>query len=202
MRPTFVCRHCSSMCLMSVVTVVLPFVPVTPIMVSSRDGLSKNSQQMRESARRLSATRIYGISTSGRFWQSTTAAPRSTAAPINRCPSDSYPQTAANRSPGCVVRESKLISRMSSSGSAVHARTFRTDSSRLSFIKGTSVVRQYRPNMPESVVTSVTSTTVPCLSSVPAATACPEIFWEAVSVMELLVLIYRPSAAMRSRAVS
>ena len=160
-RPTFVCRHCSSMCLISVVTVVLPLVPVTPIMVSSRDGLPKNSQQMRDSARRLSATRIYGISTSGFFWQSTTAAPRATAAPMKRWPSDSYPQTAANRSPGCVVRESKLISRTSSSGSAVHSHTSRTDSSRLSFIRVPPFVRQYLPSMLESLVTSVTSTTVP-----------------------------------------
>ena len=63
---------------------VLPFVPVTPIMVILSAGCENQFAPSRASALRQDATCTYCVFCSGSRSQMTTAAPRSSALGINR----------------------------------------------------------------------------------------------------------------------
>ena len=76
--------------------------------------------------------------------------------PIGLIPADGGKQVAGLR--GARVKADIPDVQFRIGGAFVHVQNGQQS---LEFHKGTSVDRQYRPNMPESVVTSVTSTTVP-----------------------------------------
>lgn len=99
MRPTFAPSVCSSTCLTRQVTVVLPFVPVTPIMHRRSAGWPNQLQPSCASAARASRTRTHGVCSGMSCSHSTQAAPRAAAAGMKRWPSVAYPEMAANSSP-------------------------------------------------------------------------------------------------------
>ena len=83
MRPTFAPSVCSSTVFKRYVTVVFPFVPVTPIIVMLSAGWPNQFAAACASAVRADFTRTYGIFPDGARSQSTAAAPFFTAAGMN-----------------------------------------------------------------------------------------------------------------------
>ena len=122
-RPTFAPSVFSSTVFSRYVTVVLPLVPVTPIMVMESAGWPYQLAAAIASAWRALPVRTYGTSICGFFSQITAAAPFLTAAGINLWPSAAKPGTATKSPPGWTWRESALTPLISSSGEAVHSIT-------------------------------------------------------------------------------
>ena len=84
--------------------VVLPLVPVTPTTRSSREGSPYQREAMSAIARRTEGTMTCGASTPVSRSQTSAAAPASTAAAANLCPSNESPGTQKKSVPSATSR--------------------------------------------------------------------------------------------------
>ena len=119
-RPTR-CPASVRMCLIRLVMVVFPLVPVTPTKCIFRSGCPNQAAQSCPYSFRVSSVRICR-SPSPRSWSaSTAAAPLSSAFPAALCPSKCSPRMQANSIPGFTLRESSVRPVISMSGRFVFA---------------------------------------------------------------------------------